>query len=218
MGKRQTELINVLCKGGFTFALKPKIKKEEVILSPYYNELLKVYKQLGGILDEIPNQYTRFDVITTEGIIELDEERHFNQYRNTTLNSMIYQNLNNFETEEYKSLCQTKETACLNASNYGRYWTTPSSEKQFGISNLEGNLMVPGSARWKQRAFYDFMKDSLNLIFPEIALVRISIYETIEGKTIHEILNKKILVYYPELANIIRIRIKCKGKTTKEMG
>ena len=78
--------------------------------------------------------------------------------------------------------------------------------------------MVPGSARWKQRAFYDFMKDSLNLIFPEIALVRISIYETIEGKTIHEILNKKILEYYPELAKIIRIRIKCKGKTTKEMG
>lgn len=217
MGKRQVELLNVLCKGGFTFAVKPKIKKEEVFLSPYYNELLRVYKKLGGILDEIPNQYTRFDIITTEGIIELDEERHFNQYRKTTLSSRIYQNLNNFETKEYKSLCQTKETACWNASNYRGNWTTSSSEKQFGISNLEGNLMGPGSARWKQRAFYDFMKDSLNLIFPEIKLVRISIYETIGGKTIHEILNKKILEYYPELADKIRSRIKYTGKITKEM-
>jgi len=208
MGKRQTELLNVLCKGGFTFTNKPKIDKEMVLDSPFYDELFKVYKNLGGILDEIPNRYTSFDIITEEGIIELDEERHFNQYRQTTLNSSIYENLSNLPFNTYQELCTSKQDICLKTASHGKNWTSKSTEKQFGKSSTKGDLTTLGSSRWKQRAFYDFIKDSLNLIFPKILLVRFSIYEVVDEKTINDILNKKLIEYYPALSLKILERIK----------
>ena len=54
-------------------------------------------------------------------------------------------------------------------------------------SNEDGNLSGNGSSRWRQRAYYDFMKDITSNI-KNIPIIRISIYDKYRGKTIDNIL------------------------------
>ncbi len=70
---------------------------------PYYDEISKLYRNkcnsqlsemgLGGVLDNFPTEIGVWDATFSEGFhIELDEEQHFNRYRNITLRSAVYQN------------------------------------------------------------------------------------------------------------------------------
>lgn len=43
---------------------------------------------------------------------------------------------------------------------------------------------------WRQRAFYDFIKD-LNSVIRKVPVLRISIYDTYNGSTVNEMLIKK---------------------------
>jgi hypothetical protein len=95
--------------------------------------------------------------------------------------------------EIYREYCRRYEDRSLRAGSHGGKWTNQSCEKQFGAPNAEGDLSGNGAPRWKQRAFYDFVKDlSWQLI--GVRVVRIAIWDKVEDKigerTIEEVLAK----------------------------
>lgn len=153
--------------------------------SPYYREIENVYKLLGGIQNEAPLKPGKFDIFTREALIELDEENHFNRYRLITLESDVYNNIQGVDLIQYKKYCRTRESKCRKD---GGYWTNPSAEKQFGVSDSNGEFTTNGSSRWKQRAFYDFLKDVYSLETGR-RLIRIPIYETYNYHSIDDILS-----------------------------
>jgi hypothetical protein len=110
-------------------------------------------------------------------VVELDEERHFNRYRAITLKADIYEELL-LPTAEYREFCDRHERDCLAAAGWRGNWTNLSAESEFGPAGPERQLDGPGSPRWKQRAFYDFVKDLAPLCL-DMQLARLSIWETI---------------------------------------
>lgn len=72
----------------------PKLTKNQFLLSSeLYFEMERIYKELGGTLEEPPLKFGAWDISTPKFIMELDEENHFNRYRLQTLNSNIYQSI-----------------------------------------------------------------------------------------------------------------------------
>ena len=53
-----------------------------------------------------------------------------------------------------------------------------------------GCLDGAGSSRWRQRAFYDFLRDVTGLI-KEIPVIRLSIYQTFKGRKVYDIIESK---------------------------
>lgn len=153
--------------------------------SEYDTEIDRIYRSLGGMLPQFPTGYRGFDIHCRDFIVELDEERHFNRYRLTTLKSDFYQNHNYFDLEQYKELCKDKEKECLAAASWSGNWKTKKSEEQFGQSNIEGCLDGNGSSRWKQRAFYDYLRDVSSHLL-NITVIRISIWEKIDNHLIFD--------------------------------
>jgi hypothetical protein len=176
MGLREENITNTLLKKGYTkIELKPSFEK---LISLYSDEINRMYRKLGGILPVAPIKFGKFDFVCSDFILEFDEEQHFNRYRKMTLESSVYPS-NGFDLDQYKKNCYEKEGDCLKKATFGKYWTSPSTEKQFGLSNNNGNLDLNGSARWKQRAYYDFLKDAWAKS-ENIKLLRFSLYETTE--------------------------------------
>lgn len=141
--------------------------------------LKEVYYSLGGCLKDIPFKFGSWDIVTTNFIIELDEEQHFNRYRSVTLQSSIYDHYKWFDVKSYIGYCQSQENNCLKKAIRGGYWKNDSTEKQFGIAADNGDFSGNGSPRWKQRAFYDFCKDFYSVV-TQIPVYRFSIYDNIE--------------------------------------
>lgn len=81
---------------------------------------------------------------------------------------------------DYKQYCEIYEGGCL---TYGKYWSTPSSDKQFGISSPNKDLAGVGASRWRQRAFYDFVKDVYSIV-ANVPIIRVSIYDIYKTNTI----------------------------------
>ena len=77
----------------------------------------------------------------------------------------------------------------MKAGSYGGKWKNSSTDTQFKPSNEEGVLDGNGSSRWKQRAFYDFLKD-VHGIVRGIPVIRISIYDTYKNESIGSILSR----------------------------
>jgi len=153
---------------------KPTLK--EIIDSNLYDECENVYRLLGGLLNEIPMRIGGYDFIVDDKIVELDEEAHFNRYRKLTLESKIYKENLYLNVQNYVSYCDLFENECLKGRSFGGYWTNKSTEKQFGKPSANGDLTGNGSPRWKQRAYYDFIKDTIPIIY-EIPVIRLSIYD-----------------------------------------
>lgn len=177
MGKLQQELQNLLIDNGLKIVKPPK--KDFTILTDnefITEEIDSVYKQLGGIQKEPPINFGPWDIYTENFIIELDEQLHFNKYRYATLKSMLYNNLKDFPIAAYKKYCTDYQNDCFKAGSYGGKWTNNSCEKQFGKANALGNLDGNGAPRWKQRAYYDFLKDYY-CYANNIKLLRISIWD-----------------------------------------
>ena len=141
-------------------------------------ELTRVYRSLGGCLENAPLRFGPCDIVTPNFIIELDEEQHFNRYRKLTLQSVIYDNYPWFDTNLYNSYCDDFEGECLKKAGYGGYWENTSTVKQFGAASDKGDFSGNGSPRWKQRAFYDFCKDLAGIV-AGIPIFRLSIYDVI---------------------------------------
>ncbi len=164
------------------------------------DEIKKVYKDLTGTLTKIPLRISNFSIkIDSKTFIELDDQLHFNRYRLQTLKSEIYQNCKLFNVEEHKRLCEEHEPTCLRIAGDTDRWKTNNSEKAFLKSGPEKKLEGNGSSRWKQKAFFDFIKD-VYAIENEINLKRVSVWETVKGNiTIKQILDEEIKEHYENL-------------------
>jgi hypothetical protein len=186
MGAKE-KLFSQIIKNEFGDGIKPKLDSNLLVQSKLYPEIIRVYKSLGGILPNPPLKLGNWDIIASDFIIELDEENHFNRYRGITLNSNFYNQSNIFSVNDYKSYCKRYESKCV---SYGKYWKNDSTEKQFGISNVERNLNDNGSSRWKQRAYYDYLKDIASVVY-NLPIYRVSIYDNYKGVLIEKILKSE---------------------------
>jgi len=83
-----------------------------------------------------------------------------------------------------------------------------SIEKMFIKSGLEGDLVGNGSSRWRQRAYYDFLKDIISSI-RNIPIIRISIYDKFQGKTFDQLLTNNENKVLDEFLNSIPKRYRC---------
>lgn len=68
----------------------------------------------------------------------------------------------------------------------------------FGVSSVDGNFEIDAPSRWKQRAFYDFIKDVTSIVL-DVPILRISIYDQYKGYTIESLIKggyEKALIGY----------------------
>jgi hypothetical protein len=151
----------------------------DVLGSPYADLIAECYERLGGVQKSPVIRPGHWDCELAGSAVELDEHLHFNRYRGETLKSPAYQGLPRFPKDEYLLFCNVHEDDCRKAGSYGGKWTNPSCEKQFGAAGAPGDLSGFGAARWKQRAFYDFVKD-LSPLLGGTPVVRIAIWDVIE--------------------------------------
>lgn len=183
MKTREIHLREIL--GGKTL---PFGDKKALLTSSWVSEIYHIYKKLGGILDTFPMRVGHWDVFLDrsiaeknlgfgrEAMIELDEEQHFNQYRLVTLEASFYSKLIAFPIDDYRLYRELHEDDALRRGSHGGYWTNKAAERQFGQAGVNGILIGNGAPRWKQRAFYDMLKDLASLII-DIPLARISVWD-----------------------------------------
>lgn len=172
MGKRQKQLARLLGNESVTY---PAPKRRDIAKSAYEKAVQELYIKLGGIQETYPLNLRTWDMQFSGVAVELDEEQHFHRYRAQTLASHIYKELPNFPFSVYQTYCSKRENK---ARTDGGFWTNPSCDKQFGIANARGDLTGNGASRWKQRAFYDFVKDLSPLILG-FNVVRVAIWDTV---------------------------------------
>ena len=141
-------------------------------------EVVATYRALGGTEPVRPPRPGAWDLAFEGGlVVELDEELHFNRYRSRTLETPWAANLP--WCDDYRQFCRLYETKCLDAGKWGKRWTTPACESMFGPHGDVGELEGPGAPRWKQRAFYDAMKDIAALTSGTVRLARLSVWDII---------------------------------------
>lgn len=183
MGKRESFLLSV-CDRMFDKGCHDKPDMELIKKSGRFDEVCRVYRDLGGVLDEPIVNPGKWDIDLKTCIIELDEENHFNRYRLITLNAPIYQDCKNFNVERYKQYCKYYENKCPKTQ---KRWSTSSSDNQFGVSGEEGDFSGNGPSRWKQRAFYDYLKDLYSII-ENVPVIRLSIYDQVHYSTLNQLI------------------------------
>lgn len=186
MAKKE-DFLSSVCYRYYGRGTHAKPSFEQIRVSNYYDEVCRVYKDLGGVLELPPVNPGKWDIDMEYCIIELDEENHFNRYRLKTLESTIYEGYTNFDVEKYRKYCISYDKECPTTQ---KRWSNRSSDRQFGESGLNGDFSRNGPSRWKQRAFYDFIKDVYSII-TGIPVIRISIYDQIEYSTIKQLLDKE---------------------------
>lgn len=174
MGARQDLLAHILQIDGSRTASRPSY--EDFVRRGVDDGVLRVYRALGGQHDFPRIAPGKWDLVANDYVIELDEERHFNRYRAATLESPLYDRLIDIDVPTYAAHCRLHESDCLRAAGWGGNWTSPSTEREFGPSSPPRDLSTPGPARWKQRAFYDFIKDLAPLVGGP-KLIRIAIWD-----------------------------------------
>ena len=204
-GQRE-KFLEEVCHRLYGVGKRPKHRfKSALESSDRYAEICDVYKALGGIMDSPKLSPGSWDIITQDFIIELDEENHFNHYRAITLNAPLYKDYKNFDVSEYLRYCEDKkkEDKCV---KYGSYWKTKTSDLYFGESSKKGDMSGNGPSRWKQRAFYDYLKDVYSVV-TGIPVIRISIYEEFGDTTVGQNLENQDVEKTKEY---LRKRIKIK--------
>lgn len=169
-----------------------------------------IYQRLGGQATVPEFRLGAWD-LEYEGVaVELDEQLHFNRYRSITLQSELYKQHRKFALQEYQLFCASFENHCLRAGCFGGKWSNKSSVSQFGPAGQPGNLLGDGSPRWRQRAFYDFLKD-LSPLLIGVDVVRISIWNLVtEGgvvRTVGDVLRAPGQRAADAVAELIRDRM-----------
>lgn len=146
-------------------------------------EVRRLYDELGGVCSDPRFAPGGWDLVTRDGLaVELDEQFHFTRYRAMTLRTKQLGALP--WTGRYLNYCARFEPA---AARGGGRWASPSTERMFGASDPVGVFGERGSARGKQRALYDAMKD-LAASVGVMRLARISIYDRVDGAVVDEVL------------------------------
>lgn len=155
------------------------------------DELLELYRVLGGLLDNPVWQPGGWDLIF-EGpiVVELDEQLHFNRYRARTLETRWTAGLP--WADAYKAYCIEHEACCLRDGRSQQRWSNPSCARNFA-GGAPGDL-IAGAPRWKQRAFYDAVKDTAITTDPKLSMARVSIYDKVDGEPVDDILEGRCVV------------------------
>lgn len=135
-------------------------------------------------------------------VVELDVEQHFNRYRLVTLSSQFYRSKS---VKEYRYYCNQFEEDCQARAAFGKYWRTDSADRQFGPSEPYGQLTGTCSSRWKQRAFCDYLRDVAAEIIG-CQLIRISVFDSVDGVRIGSILHEQKKDLYDRLADFVRTK------------
>lgn len=151
--------------------------------------------RVRGIYHLLDGDPTQFDRIRPGGwdlafetpggplFVELDEEQHFNRYRAQTLTATA--DLDLPWAADYLAFCEQHEQRLLPGWGTGKRWTNTSAARFFGDPSAPGDFTGVGAPRWRQRAFYDSVKD----ILTKRHLARISVYDTLEtGGTVEVLL------------------------------
>jgi hypothetical protein len=179
MRKRQKALARLLTDAGWRVEVEAGgLPTESDLPLELRHEAQRVYECLGGNLPTFPFRLGKWDLKVGDLRIELDEEAHFNRYRATTLQSPVYASLPTFPLTQYLQYCATEERRCCDHAGYGGYWSSGSTEKQFGLAGPKKDLTGAGAPRWKQRAFYDFGKDMAPLVL-DLCVARLSVWDAI---------------------------------------
>lgn len=183
-GRRAGVLRGLLQSAGVQFRQSSGSLRMVDLHSDARDEVLAIYAMLGGLSPAPTLRPGSWDMQTHDNLyIELDEEFHFTRYRAATLQLSTFARLP--WTPTHLAFCAAHEKA---AARGGGRWTSASTEKMFGPSDAVGVYGENGSARGKQRALYDAMKD-VAAATGSVRLARISIYDWVEGVTLGDILN-----------------------------
>lgn len=207
VNKRKEELFKEIIhkKGRMRHKPHKKPSKKEFDNSKIADDIFKMYKNLGGALDEFPSRFRGWDVEIRNHVIMLDDERHFNRYRLQTFDSELYSKIK-FPLDDYKTYCNTYEKVCLRAATWSEKWTSFAAEEQFGESGPEGDLSGKGAAKWKQRAYYDFVRDITQLI-TDYKVIRVSIWDKIGDGTVDDLLSGRREDLAVELIELVKSRM-----------
>jgi hypothetical protein len=146
-----------------------------------------VYLDLGGALEHLDRARPgSFDLaVATESgplIIELDEEQHFNRYRVATLSFAWADSLP--WVDAYRNYSRVHEAELARRFVSGGRWTNASAPRFFGQASAPGDFTGVGSPRWRQRAFYDAVKDLL----PGVRLARLAVFDDVDGRSLNTVL------------------------------
>jgi hypothetical protein len=152
-----------------------------------------VYASLGGVRSEPRIAPGGWDLVVNGLAVELDEDLHFNRYRQVTLKSPLYDQLT-FLLTPYVAFCAQHEVECLRAGSWGKRWTQPVAEREFGAAGKVGDLSGSGAPRWKQRAFYDFIKDLAPLTL-QLSLSRLAVWDRIEVGDVTRTVDQVLMQY-----------------------
>lgn len=181
MGARQERLQEyLLAAGARATGGIPRCKSpSDLARAGILDEVVRTYHQLSGTASLPTLNAGAWDIQIDGHAVELDEEQHFNRYRAITLSSPVYRRLAVLNMRDYTQWCAAHEGACLRtAGTRSGFWTKPSCEREFGPSSPVGVLDGGGSSRWKQRAFYDFIKDLTPLVYGH-EVRRLAVWEVV---------------------------------------
>ena len=138
-------------------------------------------------------------------LIELDEELHFNRYRETTLQQPWAAALP--WTGPYFDLCRVREVECQRVGTWGRRWTNESSVRMFGEGARPGDLSSDtGAPRWKQRALYDAVKDVIAAQHENMRVARLSVYDEVSGRLLGDVLDSGTRLEQDQLLSLLASR------------
>lgn len=201
-GYRAGTLRSLLTSAGTQFTDRAAPLRQDSLPSHARQEVARLYSELGGVHASPRLAPGGWDLATTKGLmVELDEQFHFTRYRALTLSSPFVTALP--WAEVYLTYCARHETAASRGG--GGRWTSPSTERMFGQSDPPGTFGERGSARGKQRALYDAMKD-LAATAGVVRLARISIYDQVGDATVDDILYGRAEVDPAQLREFVESR------------
>lgn len=205
-GARASALVRLLSECGWEQVAPPPLPRFADLSTGVQALIRHTYDLLGGA----PEQFDRirpggYDLAftTPDGmlLVELDEEQHFNRYRALTLPAAGRLGLP--WVPAYLDYCARHEARLLPGWGTGRRWTNPSAARFFGEPSPPGDFTGNGAPRWRQRAFYDSVKDAL----PRRTLSRVSVYDTVvDGLTLESQLRR------PEAADVEAVRALVSGR------
>jgi hypothetical protein len=174
----------MLVAAGLSPIKPPSVQRIGTLPASRIEALQALYLRLGGDVDRFGlARPGGWDLAFDDGLlVELDEQQHFNRYRATTLSAPWASALP--WANDYLLMCRNREADCLRHGTGQARWTNDSAERFFGPAGSRGDLEGIGSPRWRQRAFYDSVKDSL----PSRRFSRVSVHDEIEGRSLESIL------------------------------
>ncbi|MEX2660053.1 MAG: hypothetical protein WD232_10180 [Acidimicrobiales bacterium] len=182
MGAQQRVLEAALLGAGWRKRTVPLPTAESLNAIGLGTEVATIYRRLGGVGAAARVAPGGWDIATDPFVVELDEQRHFNRFRRATLDSAIYDSNPIFDTDAYRRFCDDHEADCLRSAKHGGYWATPVSDREFGVSGPLGVIDGLGPSRWRQRAFYDFVKDTWALA-TRLPMLRLAVWDVVDDET-----------------------------------